>query len=611
MPPRRASTRTGAGALAAAAAATALVACSGGAPGTPDGAADAPADAVADHCGNGVVDPGEVCDDGRNDALGGGCLPGCQAVDDSDQVFARPLVEVALTLPAPEWELLRHERKPRHVIFGGADCRNVSLPSPYLWHEAEVTIDGVALGAVGLRKKGHLGSQTDLRPALKLDFDRVAPGRRYEGLEGVALNNDRSDPSHARSCVSYQVFRAAGIPAPRCTLAHVTVNGEDQGVYGLVEEIDAHFLARQFAQPGGNLYEGTANDFRPDAIGGFDRETNQGDPSRADLDAMLAALNATDGEVEAALAAVIDLDQFYRFWATEIVVWHRDGYSGNANNFYLYADPGRGGRMVFLPWGTDAALSVDNRPEVPDSVLAFSALSRRLISLASGRDRLNAEVDAVLAEAWRPTELVAEVDRIGQVADPVLLPARAAERASAAAAIKAMILGRADAIAAARAAGDAWSLPLRTLPCRVAAEAITGTVTTRWDTLGQTTYATGALTLTVAGQPVVAVRSGARAGLAGVDGRILATVDSATRRYAVTLNFPDPEWFDPFDVVGPHDIASPPLTITVVESDLTVTPAVVLRRLELGGGTWTFSAASRTAGAPIAASFTSTLYLPL
>ena len=153
------------------------------------------------------------------------------------------------------------------------------------------------------------------------------------------------------ACVSYQVFRAAGVPAPRCTLAHVTVNGEDQGVYGLVEEIDAHFLARQFAQPGGNLYEGTANDFRPDAIGGFDRETNQGDPSRADLDAVLAALDAADAEVEAALAAVIDLDQFYRFWATEIVVWHRDGYSGNANNFYLYADPARGGRMVFLPWG--------------------------------------------------------------------------------------------------------------------------------------------------------------------------------------------------------------------------------------------------------------------
>ena len=63
MPPRRASTRTSAGALAAVAAATALVACSGGAPGTPDGAADAPADAVADHCGNGVVDPGEVCDE--------------------------------------------------------------------------------------------------------------------------------------------------------------------------------------------------------------------------------------------------------------------------------------------------------------------------------------------------------------------------------------------------------------------------------------------------------------------------------------------------------------------------------------------------------------------
>ena len=34
-------------------------------------------------CGDGVVAGAEVCDDGTNDALGGGCLPGCGALWDA------------------------------------------------------------------------------------------------------------------------------------------------------------------------------------------------------------------------------------------------------------------------------------------------------------------------------------------------------------------------------------------------------------------------------------------------------------------------------------------------------------------------------------------------
>ena len=46
--------------------------------------------------------------------------------------------------------------------------------------------------------------------------------------------------------------------------------------------------------------------------------------------------------------AVFDVDAFLTFWAVEVLVAHMDGYSGNANNFYLYHDP-TSGRLRFQP----------------------------------------------------------------------------------------------------------------------------------------------------------------------------------------------------------------------------------------------------------------------
>ena len=51
------------------------------------------------------------------------------------------------------------------------------------------------------------------------------------------------------------------------------------------------------------------------------------------------------------------------------------------------------------------------------------------------------------------------------------------------------------------------------------------------------------------------------------------------------------------------------MAVTIVETDLTTTPATTLRRFELGEGTWTFTAASQTANAVVAGQFTGMLFL--
>lgn len=596
----------------------AAAACGGGGGGGGDGgeAPDAPPpDAIAAVCGNGVVELGEACDDGVNDRLGGGCRPGCTALDDSDELFARPLHEIVIDLAPADWDLLRRETKSRHVAFLGADCRTHPVVSPYSWYLGEVRIDGDLIPMVGLRKKGHLGSQSTLRPSIKLDFDRAVAGRRYHGLDRLALNNNKQDASLARTCVAYQVFAAAGLPAPRCTHAHVTVDGEDLGVYTLSEEVEGDFLARRFADPSGNLYEGTASDFRPEFIGGFERENNASSPSRADLDAVLTALTTatSDDALVAALDGLVDLDEFFRFWAAETLVWHRDGYTGNANNFFLYADPGDGGRFHFLPWGADATLSPDNRATVPDSVMAFGALANRLYAIPAQRDRYYAALDELLATAWDPPALIARVDAIGAAADTVLSPAAAAARATAADAVKTTITGRAAAIAAARAGGPpAWTDPMRSLPCRIAVGTARATFSTTWGTLAADAFAsgTGSFVFEAGAPPVTTTRTGARAGVTTTGAQRLNVIgETATRRYTVTVPYPDPVWFLPFTILGPQALVSPPHGITVVEADLTVNPVRNLRTLELGEGTWTFTAAGTTAGAAVTGSFDGMLFV--
>src|SRR5690606_12426430 len=94
---------------------------------------------------------------------------------------------------------------------------------------ARVTIDGAVIDNVGVRKKGFLGSLLMGRPSLKLRLDELVPGQRHAGLDRLTLNNNRQDGSRIRQCLAYARFRAAGVPAPRCNFARVTVNGESLG----------------------------------------------------------------------------------------------------------------------------------------------------------------------------------------------------------------------------------------------------------------------------------------------------------------------------------------------------------------------------------------------
>ncbi|PKN58774.1 MAG: hypothetical protein CVU56_04250 [Deltaproteobacteria bacterium HGW-Deltaproteobacteria-14] len=416
-----------------------------------------------------------------------------QAEDPSDLLFPDDrVIEVAITMAAADFEALRHQTRTFYDILG-AICDDQPVPDPFTWFHASATIDGHTVTDIGVRKKGFLGSLDAERPALKLKLDAFVDDQELLGLERLTLNNGRQDPSRLRTCLAYDVFRAAGVPTPRCAFAHVVVNGADLGLYAHVESMKKDFVRRWFPEPLGELYEGTVSDFREGWTGTFERKYDDEDPQSDILDRVVAAAAVPDDQLIAALDEVIDLDAFFTFWAVEVVVGHWDGYANNRNNFLVYADP-RDGKLRFVPWGPDGAFSpAPNAPEgAPDSVFADGVLAHRLYSVPAGRTRYHAALQRVLADAFDEVALLAEADRLVALTADARAAAAIPAAVADVAAVRGFISGRRAAIEAELASPPDWPYPLGGRPCLVDRGRVYGTLATTWGNLDEPDiFATG------------------------------------------------------------------------------------------------------------------------
>lgn len=329
----------------------------------------------------------------------------------SDDLFdSQRVIDVSIEMSASDFSILRGEG--RTLASAASECiENYEFTE----FEAHVTIDGVEIPNVEIRKKGFLGSISRIRPSLKLDFDTFVDDRTYNDMSRMTLNNDRQDPSHTHQCMAYDMFRKAGLAAPRCNLASVTVNGEDFGIYTNVENIKKPFLERHFSNKNGNLYEAQIADFGEYLNGKFEKKTNKSENDRTDLDEVSNALALDDANLIASLGQLVDIDEFIRFWAVETLIGHWDSATGNANNYYLYKNPDDG-LFHYIPWGTDAAFTGVNLLK-PNSEPLYKniTIASRLYAIEQYRTQYLDTLSALISDHWNEALLLAEVDRVKQL----------------------------------------------------------------------------------------------------------------------------------------------------------------------------------------------------
>jgi hypothetical protein len=236
-------------------------------------------------------------------------------------------------------------------------------PDEYVKGTFELRVNGVAKGVpladVGIRRKGGFGSSRPIKTrksGLKVRFDEFVDDQLFFGIKRLTLNNMVQDPSMLHETLTYKLYEAMELPAPRTGYAFVRLNDLAYGVFLNIETLDEISLPRWF-ETTQHLYEGDEPhvDVRPNEAGTF--EVDEGDDEDlSDLEALIEAANDEEGDWSDGMAAVADLGQMTRHWAVERYVGHWDGYSGPAadftpNNYYLHSDAD--GIFTMIPWGTD------------------------------------------------------------------------------------------------------------------------------------------------------------------------------------------------------------------------------------------------------------------
>ncbi len=331
------------------------------------------------------------------------------------------VLQIEIRMEEDDWDELRGQSR-HYLDLIGASCLQSPPMKRYTWFLADVFIDGALVSDVGVRKKGFYGSVSEEKPSLKVEFDEFVDGQRFGDLRRMTLNNNLGDVSQIKQCIGYDLYAQAGVPAPRCSFATVSVNDVPLGIYTHVEPIKKPLLARHFPDDEGNLYEGALADFRPGWVDVFERKTNRGDPDRSDIEALVPALTVDDAVLLETIEPLVDLPRFYAMWAMDVLVMHGDGYARNTNNFYLYRDPGTG-RFTFIPWGIDVILEPDRarsweQAPPPGVAWAEGMLARRLYQHPQSQAEYLATLELLLAQVWDEDEILGEVDRMQELLAP-------------------------------------------------------------------------------------------------------------------------------------------------------------------------------------------------
>jgi hypothetical protein len=218
------------------------------------------------------------------------------------------------------------------------------------------TIGSKAYGPykVGVHLKGAWGSWRDItgKAAFKIKMDAFVENQTFFGVRRMTLNNMVQDPSYIHEVLTYQLFRAVGVPASRTGYADVSLNGINYGLHLNVETLNPEMLKR-WKISSSQMVKGavpTFPDFWPGSETSFAIESGN-KSSYSALSALIAA-NQFDGPAWwAQINQVADLEEMTLEWATELYTGHWDGYVLNKNNYFVNFDDQ--GKATILPWGTD------------------------------------------------------------------------------------------------------------------------------------------------------------------------------------------------------------------------------------------------------------------
>ena len=292
--------------------------------------------------------------------------------------------DIHLTLTAKEYEGMQAATGGGFPGFGPpqppaaprADGRElhrnrfgVDLP----WATCSVKVGDETFDNVAIRYKGNgtfMDASRTIKKSIKVDLDRLGETKTFRGIKTFNIHCGVTDPTKCRESLSYRLYRAAGVPAPKTALAEVrlTVPGKFEnellGVYTLIEDINKPFLRETFGTDKGLLMkpEGVRDiEYRGEEweryLGAFipKRDAKPGEARRV-IDLARLIHQGDDEHFRSEIESFLDIDAYLRFLAVTGFIVNPDSFFVGGHNYYLYLHP-ETKKFHFIPWDVDRAIA--------------------------------------------------------------------------------------------------------------------------------------------------------------------------------------------------------------------------------------------------------------
>lgn len=218
----------------------------------------------------------------------------------------------------------------------------------------------------------------------------------FFGMEKLSFSNGLKDRTRIREKLAADLFAKANVPVARTVLCEVyfVVGCEARyaGVYTAVEIVEDTMLKHCFGTDSGNCYkpDGAGATF---AKGSFDEtafvKKNNKKTGFDDVAALYRVLHDSlrlthPDQWERHLEKVFDVDGFLKWLAVNSTMLNWDTYGNMAHNYYLYRNP-RTGKLTWIPWDNNEALSYGGMGGQPDIAHANVGIQWPLISYLLSR----------------------------------------------------------------------------------------------------------------------------------------------------------------------------------------------------------------------------------
>src|SRR5262245_12320026 len=259
----------------------------------------------------------------------------------------------------------------------------VSDPWNPTWRRAVLQWEGETWNDVAVRASGQRSRiPGNAKPSIRLKFNHFVPHRKFHGryLTGVKLTSDTNDPSMMRRRLEDAIYRATGLPAPRCVHARLYVNDAYKGLFQVEERLNRGFVKEHFSPtvirqmydfaPDAEAFPGHNDDVTwagPDPAlyvpHLFVPQLRELDPAQPDVKVANPVevrdfVQTVNTQAWTTIASAVDVENFCRFMAAEVATGEADAYvayrvSGfppfRSSNFRIYPNP-QTGKWIVLAW---------------------------------------------------------------------------------------------------------------------------------------------------------------------------------------------------------------------------------------------------------------------